>query len=322
MAAEKADVLVVGGGAAGLTAALYAARAGLDTVLLEHGGTGGQTAMATEVENYPGFPSISGIELMQAMEQQARKWGVRIDIGAGARGLSRREHKWVVRTPQGEYEATAVIIATGASARKLAVPGEETYLGRGVSYCATCDGNFFKGSKHLACIGGGNTAVEDAVYLSRFADRVTVIHRRDRLRATQIIQDHAFSDPKIGFLWDSVVTEVIGNEAGVNALKVKNLKTDAEDLVEVEGVFIGIGHAPNTKWCEGIVDLEGNGFVPVDMDMRTSAEGVFACGDVILKKVRQTINAAGDGCVAGVMAERYCSEVAGRAYAEWEQTRK
>jgi thioredoxin reductase (NADPH) len=318
---HSCDVLIVGGGAAGLTAAIYAARAGLKTVLLERGGTGGQTALATQIENYPGFPNISGLELMQAMEEQARKWGARIDIVGEATAMHRHGRKWAVETPAGEYEATAVVIASGASARRLDVPGETEYLGRGVSYCATCDGAFFRGAKRLACVGGGNTAVEDALYLSRFADRVTLIHRRDRLRATQVIQDRAFADRKIDFLWDTVVTEILGNDAGVTGLRVKNVKTDAEDTMEVEGVFIGIGHAPNTAFCEGVVDLDKSGFILVNMDMQTSAEGVFACGDVIFKKVRQTINAAGEGCVAGVMAERYCNEVAGRAYPGWEEER-
>lgn len=322
MPVTKADVVIIGGGAAGLTAAIYAARAGLGTILLERGGTGGQTAMATEIENYPGFPNVSGAELMQAMEQQARKWGARIDIVGNASGLHRHGHHWAIETPGGEYEATAIVIASGASARKLGVPGEKEYLGRGVSYCATCDGAFFRGAKRLACVGGGNTAIEDALYLSRFAERTTVIHRRDRLRATQIIQDRAFSDPKIDFLWDTTVTEVIGSDAGVSALKVQNVKTGAEDVIEFEGVFVGIGHAPNTAFCEGVVDLDRSGFILVNMDMQTSVEGVFACGDVIFKKVRQTINAAGEGCVAGVMAERYCNEVAGRAYPGWEGERR
>ncbi len=317
---NQADVVVVGGGAAGLTAALYAARAGVSTVLLERGGTGGQTALATEIENYPGFPSISGMELIQAMEKQARQWGARIDIVKGVTALRREGRRWVIETTGETYEATAVVIASGADARKLGVPGENEFLGRGVSYCATCDGAFFKGAKRLACVGGGNTAVEDAIYLSRFAERVTIIHRRERLRATQVIQDRAQSNPKIDFLWNMVVTEILGNDAGVNALRVKNLKTGAEDTIEFDGVFIAIGHEPNTQFCEGVVDLDKSGFILVNMDMQTSAEGVFACGDVIFKKVRQTITAAGEGCVAGVMAERYCSEVAGNVYREWDES--
>jgi thioredoxin reductase (NADPH) len=303
MAGKVYDVVIAGGGPAGLTAALYAGRSKLRTLLLEKMAFGGQIANTFSIENYPGFPDgISGADFSAAMEKQARKFGVEICLGE-VRRLIPEGKIWAVGTEDGEWKSRAVIVATGLVAKKLGVPGETEMVGRGVSYCATCDGPFFQ-DEEIAIVGGGDSAVDEALYLTRFARRVTVIHRRDALRAEKIIQERAFQNRKIEFLWDTVVTKVVG-ESGVEELELQNVKTLETCRLKARGIFFYIGLTPHTAFLNGVVDLDDQGYVLTDEKMATSAPGVFAAGDVRHKSVRQVATAVGDGAVAAVTAERY-----------------
>lgn len=255
------------------------------------------------IENYPGFPNgISGPDLCMAMKEQAEKFGVTIEM-ADIDSVDLINTEKTVKTAFGEYKAKTVIIATGAKPRKLGIPGEIEYLGRGVSYCATCDGPFFKGKK-LAVIGGGDTAVEDSIYLTRFAEDVTIIHRRDKFRATKIIQERALANPKINVLWDSVV-EGISGDPTVSELVVKQVKTDQVRNLKVDGVFVLIGQEPDTAFLNGQVTLDDFGNIPTDQDMHTNIPGVFAAGDVRVKSFRQIVTACADGAVAAHSVEKY-----------------
>ena len=306
------NVVIIGSGPAGYTAALYAARANLKPVQIEGSLPGGQLMITTEVENYPGFPEgILGPELMQLFRQQAEKFGTKFITGNVTKvDFKNRPFKLWIEDEQ-LIETKTVIIATGASAKLLGLESEKEYMGYGVSACATCDGFFFKG-KEIVVVGGGDTAMEEATFLTKFASKVTVIHRRDALRASKIMQDRAFKNPKINFIWDSTVQEVIGNSQDgkrfVTGVKLKNLKTNEITDFKTNGLFIAIGHQPNTEFLKGEVEMNDVGYIKVTKETNTSVAGVFACGDVQDSRYRQAISAAGSGCMAAIDAERFIQE--------------
>jgi thioredoxin reductase (NADPH) len=308
------DVVILGAGPAGLTAAIYAARANLAPIVVTGSLFGGQLALTTEVENFPGFPDgVLGPELMELMKRQAERFGAEIRFGEVTDvTLSRYPLRL---TLNGEVlEAKALIVATGASARLLDVPGESEFFGRGVSTCATCDGFFYRG-KHVVVVGGGDSAVEEGTFLTRYATKVSLIHRRDRLRASQILQERALKNEKMSFVWDTVVDKIIGDEkTGVSAVHLRNVKTGAEEDLSVDGVFIAIGHVPHTKLFDGQLKLDEQGYIVTDTRMHTNVRGVFACGDCQDYVYRQAITAAGTGCMAAIEAEKFLAEVEERAY--------
>jgi thioredoxin reductase (NADPH) len=297
------DLIIAGGGPAGLTAGLYATRAMLKTLLIERMIFGGQTASTFLVENYPGFPDgISGPELSQAMEKQAKNFGLITENGE-VDALRPEGALWEAEVGGRKILAKAVIVASGVEPNKLGVPGEEELRGRGVSYCATCDGPFFR-DQEIGVIGGGDSAVDEALYLTRFAKKVYIIHRRNAFRAEKIIQDRAFKNPKIEILWDTVVTRVDGRN-GVDALGIKNVITQEIRDLKVSGVFFYVGWLPLTGFLKGIADLDSAGYVLTDANMATSAKGIFAAGDVRQKLLRQVATAVGDGAIAAFSAEKY-----------------
>ncbi len=301
------QLIIIGGGPACLSAGLDATRARLSTLLIERAIPGGQIINAELVENYPGFPhGISGAELGSLMEQQATKYGLEI-IMAEVEGVEVGEEEKIVHTSEGQYRAKALIIAGGSEHGKLGVPGEEELRGRGVSYCATCDGAFFK-DQVIAVVGGGNVAINDALFLTRFASKVIVIHRRDQLRATKILSEGAFARPKIEFLWDTVV-ESIGGDGQVRELGLRNVKTGTESKLEVSGIFVAVGLRPNTGYLEGVVALSQEGFILVNDQMETGVPGIFAAGDIRAGSARQVSSAVGDGATAAISAERYLSSI-------------
>jgi thioredoxin reductase (NADPH) len=301
--AEIYDVIIIGSGPAGYTAALYASRANLSVLMFQGYEVGGQLMTTSDVENYPGFAEgILGPALMEQFEEQARRFGTEM-IPEDVTAVDFSKRPFTITTDAGEYKARSVIISTGASAKWLNLPSEQNMRGRGVSACATCDGFFFKG-KDIAVIGGGDTALEEATFLTRYANHVTLIHRRDSLRASKIMQDRAFKNPKISFLWDTVVTEVEGEQA-VTGLKLQNVKTGEASELPVQGLFLAIGHQPNTDLFKGLIDMDKQGYiVPVEHTM-TNIPGVFAAGDVTDHRYRQAITAAGDGCRAAIDLERW-----------------
>jgi len=297
------DVIIIGSGPSGYTAAIYAARANLSVLQFQGYEIGGQLMQTSDVENYPGFEAgILGPDMMEKFEAQARRFGTEmLTEDVSAVDFSQRPFKLTAES--GEYLARAVIVSTGASAQWLGLPSETRLKGRGVSACATCDGFFFKG-KDVAVIGGGDTAMEEANFLTRYATHVTVIHRRDSLRASKIMQDRAFKNPKISFIWDSEVAEVLGEEE-VNGLLLRNLKNGEENKLPVQGLFLAIGHKPNTDLFKGLLDTDQNGYlVPGEFTM-TNIPGVFAAGDVTDHRYRQAVTAAGDGCRAAIDVERW-----------------
>ena len=303
------DLIIIGSGPAGFTAAIYAARANLKPLLFEGllkgGQPGGQLMLTTEVENYPGFPQgIQGPEMMELFRKQAERFGtelVREDVEKV--DLSKRPFKLTAGGK--DYSAKAVIVSTGASANWLNIPSEKALQGYGVSACATCDGFFFKG-KEVAVVGGGDSAVEEASFLTKFATKVTMIHRRDALRASKIMQERAKSNPKIDFIWDTVVTDIKDPaQKKVTALVLKNLKTGAVSEKKFDGIFMAIGHTPNSELFKGQIDLDPKGYVRVHDGSLTNVPGVFACGDVQDWKYRQAVTAAGSGCMAALDAERF-----------------
>jgi thioredoxin reductase (NADPH) len=308
------EVVILGAGPAGLTAAIYAARANLAPIVITGPLFGGQLALTTDVENFPGFPDgVLGPELMELMKRQAERFGAEVRIGEVTEvGLTRYPLRM---TFNGELlETKALIIATGATARLLGVPGEEALYGRGVSTCATCDGFFYRG-KTVMVVGGGDSAVEEGTFLTRYASKVYLVHRRDRLRASQILQDRAMKNEKMSFIWDTVVEEIIGDEdSGVAATRLRNVKTGAEEELPVDGVFIAIGHTPTTKLFEGQLKLDEQGYIVTDSRMHTNLKGVFACGDCQDHIYRQAITAAGTGCMAAMEAEKFLADVEERAY--------
>ena len=299
---KEYDVVIIGGGPAGLSAGIYAARARLSTLLIEKGMVGGQIVNAEQVENYPGFADgINGMELTQLMHQQATRFGLET-IVAEVTGIELDGKQKVVKTTEGDLIATVVIIASGSERMKLGVLGEEEFTGRGVSVCATCDAAFFK-DKSVAVVGGGNAAISEALYLSKFASRVTVIHRRNELRATRITQERAFAEPRIEFLLDTVVEEIVG-ENMVKSLKLRKVTSGQESVLDVAGVFIAVGLKPNTDYLKGILPVDATGAVITDDKMETEVPGIFAAGDVRHNSIRQVIAAAGDGAIAAVNAEK------------------
>jgi thioredoxin reductase (NADPH) len=308
------DVVILGAGPAGLTAAIYAARANHAPVVITGPLFGGQLALTTEVENFPGFPDgVLGPELMELMKRQAERFGAEIRIGDVAD--VELTHSPLRMTLNGELiETKSLIVATGASARLLDVPGEREFFGRGVSTCATCDGFFFR-DKTVAVVGGGDGAIEEGTFLTRYASKVFLVHRRDRLRASQILQDRAMKNDKIAFIWDTVVEEIGGDEdTGVTNARLRNVKTGVEKELPVDGVFLAIGHVPNTKIFEGQLKLDKQGYIVTDSRMHTNIQGVFACGDCQDHIYRQAITAAGTGCIAAIEAEKFLAEVERRAY--------
>lgn len=300
---KEYDVIIVGGGPAGLSAGIYTARARLRSLLIEKGGIGGQVVNALLVENFPGFvEGISGLDLTDAMHKQAEKFGLET-LNAEVSGIRLEGTRKIVGTGQGDFTAKAVIIAGGTERQKLGVPGEAEFTGRGVSYCATCDGAFFR-DKPVVVVGGGNAAITEALELTRFASKVTVIHRRNELRATRIVQEKAFAEPKINFLWDSAVEAILGDKF-VEKIRVGNVKTGKKSDLAIEGVFVNVGSQPATGYLKGILELDENGAIVVDRDMQTSIAGVFAAGDIRSRSIRQVIGAAGDGAIAAVSAGKY-----------------
>jgi thioredoxin reductase (NADPH) len=298
-------VIIVGSGPAGLTAALYTARANLEPLVIEGAAPMGQLMLTTEVENYPGFPDgILGPELMEKFRAQAGRFGAKF-ITADASRVDFSKRPFAVEVGESSYEARAVIVSTGATARMLDVPGEREYLGRGVSTCATCDGFFFRGVARAGG-GGGGTAMEEALFLTKFATKVTLVHRRDEFRASKIMQERALANPKIDVIWNSVVDEVVGTDGKVDRLRLRNVKTDEESEHEVGGLFVAIGHDPATQLFKGQLELDEQGYVTVRHPRTdTSVDGVFACGDVVDHIYRQAVTAAGMGCQAAMDAERW-----------------
>ncbi|MBE9482407.1 MAG: thioredoxin-disulfide reductase [Chloroflexi bacterium] len=299
------EVIIIGGGPAGLSAGLYSSRASLNSLLVEKGMVGGQIVSAERVDNYPGFlEGISGFNLSQLMHQQAAKYGLKTII-AEATGIKLGEEQKEVKTTEGNFTAKAVIIASGSERRKLSILGEEKFMGRGVSYCATCDAAFFR-EVPVAVVGGGDTAITEALHLAKFAAKVTIIHRRNQLRASRILQEKAFSEPKIQFLWNAIVDEIDGEDL-VKRIKLREVKTGEKSTLEVAGVFISIGLKPNTDYLKRILPLDPAGHIITNDKMETEIPGIFAAGDIRHDSARQAITAAGDGATAAIFAEQFLS---------------
>lgn len=306
---DRYKVVIMGSGPAGLTAALYSARADLEPVVFEGLEAGGQLTLTTDVENFPGFPNgVLGPELMDSMKQQAERFGAHCLFGEITK-VDFSKRPFAITSSEKEILADTFIISSGASAKMLGLDSERELLGYGVSTCATCDGFFYK-DKEIVVIGGGDTAMEEALFLTKFGSKVTVVHRRDELRASKIMQDRAFANDKIEFVWDSEVEEVLGSkEAGVNAVRVKNVKTGEISEISCEGFFVAIGHTPNTSLFKGQLDMDENGYiVTMNGSTQTNIPGVFAAGDVQDHQYRQAITAAGTGCMAAIDAERFLNE--------------
>ncbi len=299
------DVIIVGGGPSGMSAAIYASRARLKTLLIEKAGCGGQIAITDHLENYPGFEEgINGFELAMKMEKQARTFGCEIVYGEVSFIETDDAIKKVILSDKKEYFTKTIIIASGANFRKLGVEGEQEFIGKGVSYCATCDGPFFR-NKEIAVVGGGDSALQEALYLTKFATKVNLIHRRDQFRAAKILQEKVFAEPKINIIFDSVVEKISGN-LSVEQVILKNVKNNISSPLNVNGVFVFVGWLPNTKFLENTkIKLNEAGYIVTDDNMNTSIEGIFACGDVRQKILRQVVTAAGDGAIAAISAQHF-----------------
>lgn len=303
---EKRELVIIGGGPAGLSAGIYASRAAMNTVLLERGIPGGLVVSTESIENYPGFAGgIGGPELMLQMENQARRFGLEI-LSSNVASIKPTEKEFIVKTDDGEIAAGALIIASGAQPQLLGVKGETEYTGRGVSYCATCDGAFFRG-KRVAVVGGGDAAVEEAIFLTKFAEKVFIIHRRGELRATRVVQQRAFENPKIELIWHSVVDEIHGTDT-VDTVLVRNVRNGEKTRLDVDGAFIYVGHRPSSVLVKDLVRLNEKGYIITDENMLTSHPGIFAAGDVRQKLLRQVVTAVADGAIAAVAAEKYLEE--------------
>lgn len=304
---KKHDVIIIGGGPAGLSASIYSLRARLNTLLIEKGAVGGRVVDAELVDNYPGFPEgISGYDLTELMHQQAQKYELETLL-AEVTGIRLSEKEKVVKTTEGEFVAKAVIIAGGSEGIKLNVPGEKEFTGKGVSYCAICDGFFFR-EQPIAVVGGGNAAISEAIQLTRFASKVSVIHRRQELRATRILQEKAFAEPKIEFLWNKVV-EAIEGEDVMKRLRLRDVATGEKSSLEVNGVFVSVGLKPNTDYLKGILPLDTAGYIITNEKMETEVPGILAAGDIRSNSIRQVISAAGDGATAAIYAERFITQL-------------
>ncbi len=298
------DVIIIGGGPAGLTAGLYAARGGLKTLICEEKVFGGQILMSYEVDNYPGFPKgISGMDLMDNFMKQAEKFGVETNY-EGIKGIEDKgKTKDVILSNGTKLNTKTIIVAAGASANKLNCPGEKKFTGKGVSYCATCDGAFFRG-KPVAVVGGGDSALEEALYLANLASKVYIIHRREQLRAVKVLQERAFSNNKLEFVFNHVVKEIQGDKF-VNGVLVENVKTGELSRLDVDGIFIYVGITPNTKFLEDIIELNEDGYIIVNENMETNIPGIFAAGDIRVTPLRQVLTAAADGAIAASCAQKY-----------------
>jgi len=300
----KERVVILGSGPAGLTAALYTARANLEPLVISGSQLGGQVSITYEVENYPGFPEGStGPELVESMQKQAERFGARLVVDEVVEVDFRRGSPFRLKTYAEEYEAEGIVVCTGASPRRLGVPGEEAMIGKGVSFCATCDGFFFR-EKEVVVVGGGDSALEEGLFLTRFANRVRVVHRRDALRAGETLKRRAMSNEKMSFVWDTVVEEIVGN-GKVEAVRLRNLKTGASEKLATDGVFVYIGHFPNTDLFRGQLAMDDRGYLTADDRMMTSVEGVFAAGEVMDPVYRQVATSVGQGAAAGMMLERW-----------------
>ena len=300
------DVVIIGGGPAGLTAGLYASRARMSTLLIESMSVMSMIAMSEKVENYPGIDSVNGFDLVDKIKKQAVSFGLKTTDGIVDKitpAMSGGKETWRVFCAGEKFEALSVVVASGASAKKLEVPGEAEFTGRGVSYCATCDAAFFK-NRTVAVVGGGNTAVEEAVFLTKFADKVILIHRRDSFRAAKIAQERARANEKIEFKLDAVVTGIYG-EGKIEKISLKNVKTGSEEEMKADGVFVFVGWQPNTNFVKGVIDLDDDGRIKVDIGMRTSRKGVFAAGDCCTKTLYQVVTAVGDGATAAFAAIKH-----------------
>ena len=307
------DAIIIGGGPAGLTAGIYLSRARMNSLLIEKALPGGQAILTEIIENYPGFPhGIAGPELMQKMEEQAVRFGLKLEYGEVEEVKIKEDKIKIVKINNQEYKTLTIILASGAEASKLEVPGEEELRGRGVSYCATCDAPFFKEQK-IVVVGGGDTAIEEALYLTKFVRELTIIHRRDRLRATKILQERVFSNKKMNFVWDSVVIKILGNKK-VESVLIQNKKTDKEKKITCQGVFVFVGYIPNSKILQGLVKLDKRGYILTDNNMMASQEGIYVCGDVRKKLLRQVVTACGEGATAAFAAQKYIEELKGVSY--------
>lgn len=307
MQSYEFDTVILGGGPAGLSAGIYASRGAVSTAIIDTSMLGGQPSNYLELENYPGFPLVGGFDLMEKFEEHADKFGVQKFPMQEIESVDLKSNPKVIKTKEAEFRAKTVIIACGAQPMKLGVPGEAEFVGRGVSYCAVCDGAFYK-NKVVAVVGGGNAAVEEAMYLTKFADKVYIIHRRNELRADKIVQERAFKNEKIEFIWDSVVKEIKGADL-VNTAVLENVKTHEISNLQVDGVFPYIGMTPNIESISGQVEQDANGFIITDETMKTSIDGVYAAGDVRKTPLRQVITAASDGAVSAVYAVKYLESI-------------
>ena len=302
--AQQYDTIILGAGPGGMTAATYASRANMSVLMIDRGIYGGQMNNTAEIENYPGFPSILGPELAEKMYASSTQFGAEYAFGTVLHVEAQADGSWRVVTDMDEYSANTVIVATGAAYKKLDVPGEEAFAGRGVSYCAVCDGAFFRG-QHVIVVGGGDSAVEEATYLAGLADHVTIVHRRDKLRAQQILQDRAFANEKISFVWNSEVEEILGDDKKVTGVRVRNNQTDETSEIDAAGVFIYVGLLPVSDPVQDLGITDANGWIMTNDRMETSQPGIFAIGDVREKELRQITTAVGDAAVAGQNAFSY-----------------
>lgn len=296
------DVIIAGAGPAGMTAAVYTSRANMSTLMIERGVPGGQMANTEEIENYPGYDHILGPDLSNKMFEHAQKFGAKYEYGEITGVEDHGEYK-LVKTTGGEYRGRALIIATGAASRRLGIPGEDKFAGRGVSWCAVCDGAFFK-NKEVVVVGGGDSAVEEGNYLTRFANKVTIVHRRDQFRAQKILQDRVFANPKIEIVWDTVVDEVLGDQK-VSGVVLRNVKTGEKREYPCDGVFIYVGMDPLSEPFKGLGITDEQGYIVTDEEMKTKIPGIFAAGDVRRKTLRQVVTATGDGSIAAISAQHY-----------------